>query len=157
MKRFLLTRVAIVLFAVFYAQTVLSENHEIYVHNAWVREAPPNVNVLAAYLTIENTGNQLRVLTGASSPSFERVEIHRTQVHEGMARMEHQEKVDIAPKAQMVFKPGAYHFMLLNWKSPLHVGDQIELTLVFKNSETKKVTAEVRRGGGHRMSHPHKN
>ena len=59
----------------------------IHIHNAWVREAPPNAKMLAAYLIIENHSKNNVTLNTVTSPMFDKVEIHRTEIHDGMAHM----------------------------------------------------------------------
>jgi len=43
--------------------------------------------VLAGYLTLHNPGDRAVTVVGAESPDFERVEIHRTELRDGVARM----------------------------------------------------------------------
>ena len=137
--------------------TAGDDPQSIHIQGAWVREAPPVAEVLAAYLSIENSGPLLRVLTGATSLSFERVEIHKSMVHNGMVHMQKQEKVEIPPQDRVVFNPGGYHFMLTGRKGSLPAGSQVELTLFFQNGEKKLVVAEVRKsasaGGQQQMDH----
>ena len=121
-------------------------NGDIQIQDPWVQAAPPGVKVLAAYLEIKNTGKKQRVLTGASSPVFGQVGIHRTMMHGDMAHMEHLNELPIPPNASVVFQPGGLHFMLMDAKKSLHIGDQVPMTLTFSNGEKIAVTAIVRSG-----------
>lgn len=140
--------------------TAKGGSQTISIHDAWVREAPPTSKILAAYMVIENTGNQLRILTGATSPFFEKVEIHQSMMHAGMFHMQQLEKIEVAPHKSVVFKSGGYHLMLIGGQAPLRVGDQVELMLGFDNGEKMRVSAAVRKaatnGGAHQqMDHSH--
>jgi len=63
--------------------------------SAWVREAPPNAGAMAGYVTITNNTDHERVLVFAKSKQFNAVEIHRTIVENGVAKMRRQEDVPI--------------------------------------------------------------
>lgn len=123
--------------------------HAIKIHDPWIQEAPPVTKVLAAYMTLENTSGHPLAIAGSSSPAFERVEIHKSEVHEGMAKMKHQKNLEIPPRGRVEFKPGGYHFMLMGRKRPLRVGDKVELTLSLSDGTQMTITADVRKPMGH--------
>lgn len=141
----LFSRVLAALMLGFVAQSVWA-NGDIQIQDPWVQAAPPGAKVLAGYLEIKNTGKKQRVLTGASSPAFGQIGIHRTVMHGDMAHMEHLNELPIPPNASVVFQPGGLHFMLMDAKKSLHVGDQVSMTLTFSNGEKISVTAIVRSG-----------
>ncbi|NIR60279.1 MAG: copper chaperone PCu(A)C [Gammaproteobacteria bacterium] len=128
---------------------------ELEVREAWIREAPPVADVLAGYLVIDNPGPTERSLTGASSPLFRRVTLHRTVVSEGRARMVRQEAVPIPPGGSVRFEPGGHHLMLMGPRQRLAAGDRVPLTLQLGDGARLSVEARVRRGanepghGGH--------
>ena len=118
----------------------------LVLHDPWVRSASATATVMAAYLRIDNTADHPRVLTGVRSANFENVEVHNTVIEDGLARMIHQEKLEIPAQGSLAFLPGSYHLMLMGRKAPLQAGDQVELTLVFENGEELSATAVVRAG-----------
>ena len=65
----------------------------IVVKDAWVREGPPNVKVLAAYMTIENHTDKEKALSSITSPDFKKIEIHHTIYKEGMASMQQMQQL----------------------------------------------------------------
>ncbi len=71
----------------------------IVVHDAWVREAPPGAPVLAAYFTLENTGSKEDKLVAVHCPDFDKVEIHATEIRDGVARMIALDALPIPPHA----------------------------------------------------------
>lgn len=121
----------------------------IKVHDAWIREGPPTATVLAAYLDIENQTNTILKLIGADSPSFERIEIHRTEMKNGIARMHPQKVITLSPLSRMVFSPGNYHLMLVGPKGPLRAGATVELELQFEDGSTYALTVIVRTALAH--------
>ena len=124
--------------------TVCAAN-DLTLRDAWIAEAPPNANMLAGYVIIENAGRQAQTLIGVSSPAFSRVELHRSVTTDGMARMIPQDRVDIPPSSLTRFEPGGYHLMLIGPKRPLQAGDQVQIFLRFKDDKVLSTTAVVRK------------
>ncbi len=122
-----------------------SNEKAIHINDPLVREAPPHVKVLAAYMIIENHSFSQKILFSVSSSVFEEVEIHQTVTRDGMMRMEHQSQLIIAPKSQVVLKPGSYHLMLMGRKKPLIAGDKVDLVLKFVDGEEITILAPVRK------------
>ncbi|MBI5460817.1 MAG: copper chaperone PCu(A)C [Gammaproteobacteria bacterium] len=117
---------------------------DLKVSNAWVREAPPTSAVNAAYMHIANPGATDRTLTGASSPQFETVEIHRTEIVDGMARMLPQKQLVVPAGGSVTLEPNGLHLMLIQAKQPLHAGDHVEIDLHADGGAALKIDAEVR-------------
>ena len=125
------------------------------VKDAWVREAPPNAKVMAAYMTIENHTNKEKVLTGATSPAFDKIEIHKT-VHKGdMATMEEQKELSIATHGTVKMQPGGLHLMLYTPSKKLTAGDSVSFTLKFSDGSTSMVDAEVKKATDSSGHHHH--
>ena len=118
------------------------------VHDAWVRQGPPTAKVLAAYMTLKNPGAQAIVISGASSPQFERVEIHRTEIVDGVARMIPQQHLRLPPTGSVALEPGGIHFMLINAKQPLAEGDKVRIDLRLDADTRMAVEAIVRPDAG---------
>ena len=110
----------------------------------WIREAPPAARVLAGYGRFRNPSPYACVLTGASSDTFERVEVHRTIIEDDVARMVRQSNISIASGASFVLEPNGYHLMLIGPKKPLRSGDMVKLTLHFDSGVTQEFLLEVR-------------
>lgn len=102
---------------------------------AWVREAPPNAGALAGYVTIINHTDQDRTLVSASSTQFNAVEIHRTIVEEGVAKMRRQKDLPIPAGGSLVLEPGSYHLMLMSPKSAFKADDLINVTVRLKSND----------------------
>jgi len=129
---------------------------KLEIHDAWAREAPPNAAVMAAYLTLHNHSAKTYTLISASSPDFTRVEMHRTEQHDGMAKMLPVSRVMVSTNSSVSFQPGGMHLMLMTPKKPLKVGDSISLTLFFSDESSQKISVPVKKGSGsngHAMHH----
>jgi copper(I)-binding protein len=119
----------------------------IAVRDAWVREAPPGATVLAAYFTLENPGPKEDKLVAVLCPDFEKVEIHATEIRDGVARMIALDALPIPPHAQVKLAPGGYHLMLHNPRRALTAGMSTKLELRFDSGKHMAVVVPVRRAG----------
>lgn len=117
----------------------------VSVRDAWVREAPPGVAMMAGYMALRNNTSRSQVLVAASSSAFEMVKIHRTIVKDGMAGMVHALQIELSPNASLLFAPGGYHLMLMNPKRTLRAGDRVDITLEFRGGLVLPVAFEVRK------------
>jgi copper(I)-binding protein len=115
------------------------------VSHVWIREAPPGVTVLAGYFTLENLTDQALTLTGASSPDFDSVELHKSFQKGGVESMEPVDKIGLAPHQSVVFEPGSYHLMLMQPHKQLHTGDTLTLFLDFSDGSRLTILAPLRR------------
>jgi copper(I)-binding protein len=84
-------------------------------------------------------------LLSASSDIAEAVEIHESKVDaNGVMQMTPQEFVAIPKGKSVEFKPGGLHIMFIGLKKDLNVGDEITVTLHFKNNEDITLTVPVK-------------
>ena len=136
--------------AIFFAlfSTTLMAADKVVVKNAWIREAPPMMKMLAGYMEIHNMGKNAVMLRSVNCSKFERVEIHRTIIHNGMAEMKPASNVIINPGKVLTFKPGGYHLMLINPKKPLKAGDKADFTLSLSDGNSLSFTATVKKMSG---------
>ena len=122
-----------------------TEEAGVSVRDAWVRETPPGVAMMAGYMVLQNNTSRSQVLVAARSSGFEIVMIHRTIVKEGLTGMEHAPKIEILPNASLIFAPGGYHLMLMNPKRTLRAGDPVVINLEFRGGLVLRVACEVRK------------
>ena len=102
---------------------------ELVVSAAWIRSAPPSAKVMAGYLTASNPHKQSILLQGAQSDAFSSVEIHKTSVQDGVARMQRLDLIEVKVGQTQSRAPGGAHLMLFNPKRPLKTGDTVDLAL----------------------------
>ena len=97
----------------------------------------------AVYLAMRNHGSESDQLTGASSDAAEVVQ-----------RQNGTEVVNAIPvdaNREFVFVPDGYHVMLIGLKQELHVGDEIEVVLQFRDHEDLTISVPV----GEAIVHEH--
>jgi hypothetical protein len=94
-------------------------------------------------------------LISAESTEFERIEFHLSQIENGVARMQQQDKIMISSNTTFSFEPGGYHLMLFNNTTPMREGKLASIKLTFANHETHMFDAMVKRSDSSEM-HNHK-
>ena len=129
------------------ASMTLAAESTIEVTDAWIREAPPGAAMLAAYMKIHNAGTEARVLTRIDSPRFNHVMLHQSIVIDGVAKMIHQDSLEIPAGGDLILKPGSYHLMMPSSEIPLQRGDCVEFVLHMQNGEKITARATVKRAG----------
>lgn len=130
------------------AGTPASACGDLTVSEAWVRAAPPTASVMAGYLTLGNNSDQPVTVTAASSPTFERVEMHDMTHENGVMRMRKLEQIEVAPGGTAELAPGGRHLMLIQPKRTFAAGDEIEVTLTLCGEHAQTVRLPVREAGG---------
>jgi len=125
----------------------------IVVHDAWVREAPPGAPVLAAYFILENSGSKADKLVAVLCTDFDKVEIHSTEIRDGVARMIALDALPVPPHATVKLAPGGHHLMLHHPRRPLAAGMNVKLELRFESGTRLTVIAPVRRAGSEPAHH----
>ena len=118
---------------------------ELSVTNAWSRATPPGVTVGVAYLTLENdTGKPDRLLK-ISSPVAAKLQVHRTEVLDGIARMREVAVLHVDAGQVLEFAPNGMHVMLTGLKQPLVEGKTFEIEMLFELAGPRKVKVPVRK------------
>lgn len=118
--------------------------NSIIIENTWSPDAPPVAKVMAGYMSIKNNSNKDIKITSANSPLFKRVEIHLTEMKNGMMRMTKQENLNIKAKSHIELKPGGLHMMLMGKLKPVTKGSTIPVSLSLDNGETIQVSLKVK-------------
>jgi copper(I)-binding protein len=118
---------------------------ELTVTNAWSRETPPGVTVGVVYFTLKNdTGKSDRLLK-ISSPVASKVQVHRTEILDGIARMREVAVLHVDAGQTLKFEPNGMHVMLMGLKQQLVAGQTLDLALQFEVSGPRKVRVSVRK------------
>lgn len=118
----------------------------LQVKEPWVREVPPTAQVTAAYMTLENAGDQPVRLVGATSPLYPKVELHQTITRpDGMAGMAAMPVLELPPRGTVQLAPGGYHLMLIGG-APQKEGSQVPITLQLQDGGKVEVQAPVKKG-----------
>ena len=117
----------------------------ISIDDVMVTEPPPGVEMTAGYFEIRNGGDKPVSLVRVSSPDFGSIELHRSIVTEGVAKMIQEESVTIPANTSLQFKPGDYHLMMFRPQKQLSSGDVVHLTFYFSDSTSLETSAVVKK------------
>lgn len=120
-----------------------TEGTDIEAHDYWARAALKDGNG-AAYMLLHNHSAEDDALVGVSTDVATASEIHLSQMKaDGTMEMIQQESIALPSDVEVELKPGSYHIMLIGLKQDLKAGDEITLTLHFKNHEDITLTIPV--------------
>jgi hypothetical protein len=118
---------------------------ELAVMDAWSRSTPPGVTVGVAYFTLKNdTGKPDRLLK-ITTPVASKVQVHRTEIQDGMARMREVAVLHVDAGQTLEFAPSGMHLMLMGLKQPLVEGRTFEIDLLFEVAGPRRLKVAVRR------------
>ncbi len=115
----------------------------VRIEQPWIRWLPAGVPA-AGYARLENLSDRAAVLTGAESPAFGEIELHRTVAQAGTMSMVPAGRIEIAPHATLEFASGGYHMMLMHPTHELHRGERVPITLQFASGARATALFEVR-------------
>lgn len=89
----------------------------------------------AAYVTLGNSSTQPDVLTGAVISGVNQLQIHKSEVIDGIMHMSEVENgISIAAGKETSLKPGSYHLMLMSLSKPFPTEGKISGTLFFQKA-----------------------
>jgi copper(I)-binding protein len=135
--------IAMLALSLFAAEPALAG--ELAVTNAWSRTTPPGVTVGVAYFTLKNNTGKSDRLLKISSPVASKVQVHRTEILDGIARMREVAVLHVDAGQTLEFAPNGMHLMLMGLKKPLVEGKKFELELQFEVAGPRKVRVFVRK------------
>ena len=115
----------------------------IEVHSAWMRPAGQDENG-AIYFVIHNHSSEADELIGVSSTIAAAAEMHESKMSGDIMQMNQVESVPLDAFAEIGFSPGSLHIMLVDLKQDMRTGDEIEVTLHFKNAPDVNIRVPVR-------------
>jgi copper(I)-binding protein len=124
------------------------------IDHPWTRATPKGAAVAGGYLKITNTGAAPDRLVGGTFASAGRFEIHEMKTENGVMTMRGiPGGLEIKPGQTVEFKPGGYHVMFMDLKTPLQQGRSVKGTLVFEKAGTVEVEYAVEAMGGSAPAH----
>ncbi len=150
MKIPILAFAAVLTCAASVASAQAKEPSALVIDRPFAFETAATARAGAGYMSIENGGDAADRLVEVRA-DFPRVEIHTTEVTDGVASMKRVEAVEIPAGGRVAFEPGGLHVMFMGLDgNPFEVGEQVPATLVFEKTGEVPVTFEVapRRDGG---------
>ena len=127
------------------AEVKVSVGH-LTLQGAWARASMAGMKMGAGYLTIANTGEADDALLEVTSPAADEVQIHRSQMQDGVMRMREVGATSLPAGQRIRFLPGGLHLMFMGLKAPLEAGQTVPVTLRFRDAGEVTVSFEVRSG-----------
>ena len=121
----------------------LSAQAQTTVKNPWVRGTVAQQKATGLFAQITSaTGGKL---VAAASPVAGVVEIHEMSMEGSTMKMRALPSgLDLPAGKTVELKPGGYHVMLMDLKSPLKAGDTIDVTLTIEGTDGKKETVALK-------------
>jgi copper(I)-binding protein len=120
-----------------------SKGTDLEASKFWARSALKDGNS-AAYMLLSNNTATDDELIGVSCDAAMAAEIHLSQVDtNGVMQMTPQESVPLPAGGELELRPGSYHIMLIGIKQDFKTGENITLTLHFKNHADITLTVPV--------------
>ena len=102
----------------------------VEIRDAWARPAVQGGNG-AVYFSIRSS--EADELVSMTSDMAEAVEMHESRMSGDVMEMRQLTSVPLRAGEEITFEPGGLHVMLVNLKQDLNAGDEIEITLHFRN------------------------
>lgn len=98
------------------------------VRHGWIRLVPGGMPMHAGFGRIENGCETPVAIVAASSSAYDRVELHRSTLENGVSRMRAVPELRIAAGKAAVLQPGGLHLMLMRPGSELAPGDRVRIS-----------------------------
>jgi len=114
------------------------------IRDAWIRESIGPAKTAAGYLELHNGGQEVVTVTGASSDSAARAQLHTTIRDGDVMRMRPLETIAIEPGQTVALQPGGMHIMFMGVDEPLRAGMHVDLTLTLSDGSTVLIKTPVR-------------
>ncbi len=113
----------------------------VQITHAYANQPPAGAGVAAAYLDITTSHGD--ILLAASSSAAGEVQIHSSEVTDGVMSMRPLEQVELPAGETVHFEPGGKHFMLMNLPQELNAGGELSLTLQFERAGALEVDVPI--------------
>ena len=110
-------------------------NNKVAVIDSWARANAPGQTVGAAYMTFISAQDSTFVKAETTIASS--VEIHSMKMDNGVMKMRMLNELPLSAGKPEKLAPGGFHLMLFDLKKQLIAGENIDLTLTFKDNAGK--------------------
>lgn len=131
----------------------------IKIEHPWTRATAKGARVGAGYMKITNTGTTPDRLIGGDFVASARFEVHEMAVDSGgvMRMRALAAGIAIPPGASIELKPGGYHAMFIDLKTPLEKDKSVKGRLIFEQAGSVDVEyaveAQAAAAPGHHHAH----
>jgi copper(I)-binding protein len=128
----------------------------LVVRDAWMRALAPGQPTGAAYMVLQNQGQQALTVVAVSADVAARVEVHVSSQQDGVWRMRQLETLSLSAGESMALEPGGRHLMLFQLQRSPREGERVDFLFTLSDGQQVTGTAEVRGiagGDGHEHKH----
>lgn len=123
----------------------------ITVSEAWVRPTVAGQKATGAFMKL--TARESAKLVGVSSPVADVAEIHEMKMEKDIMKMAAIPSLNLPSGKTVELKPGGFHVMLMDLKSPIANNSKIPLVLHFQDAKGVKSQMDIQVEAG--MPHQH--
>lgn len=123
--------------------STLTQAADLSITEAKARAVPPTAQISAAFMTIANNASGPLAMVGADSSVADSVELHDSTMTDGKMKMRHVNQIELPANQSIELKPGGLHIMLIGLKTPLVVGESVDLTLQFSDGTTEVLALPI--------------
>ena len=106
---------------------------EVKIEGAWARATVQGQQATGAFMKL--TAPQNTRLVAVTTPIAGVAEIHEMKMDGGVMKMRAVNGLELPAQQAVELKPGSYHLMLMDLKSPLLKDSSIAMTLTFKDAK----------------------
>lgn len=124
------------------SRTKVAAAPDVQVSQAWIRATVKGQMGTGGFMTLTST--QGATLLGFTSAVAKTNQVHEMAMDGDVMRMRELANLPLPAGQAVALKPGGYHLMLINLKQTLKVGDQVPLTLKFKDTKGRVFTQQVK-------------
>ena len=96
-------------------------------------------------MVLKNDGGKDAKLVRAENSVSKITELHTHLNEGGVMKMRQVPAIDIKAKGEAVLRPGGFHVMMIDLKTPLKDGDKVAITLGFEDGSSKQIEAPVKK------------
>lgn len=113
----------------------------VEVREAWARATVQGQKASGAFMKL--TAKEGTRLVGADSPVAGITEVHEMKMEGDVMKMRAVPALELPAGKTVELKPGGYHVMLMDLKTPLKSDSTLPLTLLFKDAKGVESKVEV--------------
>jgi len=123
------------------SSNVAVANANVTISDSWVRPTVAGQKATGAFMKI--TAKENSKLLSVSSPIAGVAEVHEMKMEKDVMKMAAIASLDLPAGKAVELKPGSYHIMLMDLKSPVEKGAKLPLTLRFQDAKGGKFQVEL--------------
>jgi copper(I)-binding protein len=116
-------------------------NANVTISDSWVRPTVAGQKATGAFMKI--TAKENSKLLSVSSPVAGVAEVHEMKMDKDVMKMAAILSLDLPAGKAVELKPGSYHIMLMDLKSPVEKGAKLPLTLKFQDAKGGKFQVDL--------------